>query len=279
MHIFRLAALLALALAAAWPVAARPLNNPGDYLHDIARGNIPGAQEYSGYGEVATGGTENNIDVWIADNTQPEPVPAGYQPTIVSSSVEDDPVKAEEAGVGTGIHSVEVHYIDTAGAEQEEEIALNGTAAVTMEADDVQFINRMYALDVGTGLVAAGNIDAKNATAVTARIGVAGNFALSSMRMVPTGFSLYINGWHASAVSAGGGKSATMRLRASYHEDEVTAGTYLFKDTVIVKETSSGWIPISPPLHVPAGATIKISTWTTGAMSVSGSWRGWLERQ
>ncbi len=257
-------------------VDARPLNDPNNYLYDVARGNLPGARVISGYGEVSIGGSENNIDVWIADGTQPEPVPAGYQPTIVSSSIEDD-IEKEDTDPGTGIHALLVHYLDTAGIEREEAVTMNGQAAVTMVADDVQFINQIHATAVGSGTLSAGNIDAKNGGTVVSRIGVSGNFSLSTMRQVPMDKRLYITGWHASAVSGAGGKSATVRLRSSSNDPDLMVGVYLFKDVVIVKETSTGWLLFDPPLLVPSGATVKVSVWTTGAMDVNAHWRGWLE--
>ena len=59
---------------------------------------------------------------------------------------------------GTGVHAVEIHYLDGSGLEQEEIIILNGTTGVNTSATDISFINNMYSVDVGSGGVSAGNI-------------------------------------------------------------------------------------------------------------------------
>ena len=237
----------------------------------VARGDIAGSKCFEGFGEVTTEGDEDNIDVWIADNTQPEPFTAGYQPNLISSSTND-------TAAGIGIRTVDVHYLDVLGAEQTERVILNGTTLVNMSSTDVMFINDMHAVSVGSNLVAFGNVDARRTTTVTQRIGLAGNLSLSSMRQVPAGKNLFVSGWHASAVSDGGGKEATMRLRSSSDiSGNLFSGVYVFKDTVKAVESATGWLPFPVPIHIPALATIKVSTWTSGAMFVAATWRGWLE--
>ena len=57
------------------------------------------------------------------------------------------------------------------------------------------------------------------------------------------------------------------------------AGIYIFRHTVILINSTSGWIPFDPPLKIPALSTVKISVWTTGATLVNGAWIGWIENE
>ena len=241
----------------------------------IQRGLIQGASKFIGFGEVDVGGAENNVDVWIADNIQPEPDTVGYQPTVISSSTDDG------SPSGMGVRTIRVLYLDTNGVAQSEDVTLNGQTEVTMTATNVMFVQMLFSLTAGINMVAAGDIDVRNvADTVVNRIGVSGNHSLSTMRQVPAGKVLYITGFHASSVAAGVGKRAIVRLRTTSHGGIVgAAGIYIFRHTVILINSTSGWIPFDPPLKIPALSTVKISVWTTGATLVNGAWIGWIENE
>ena len=233
------------------------------------------ADGFRGYGEVVNA-NGNNIDVWVGPTAiQPEPVPGGYQLWVESTSAADNGTST------TGVLTVEVHYLDTSGAQQSTgPITLDGQTPVNTGITDCMFVNTFHALTTGTGLVAAGRVDCTQGSggAVVSSIAVAGNWALSTMRQIPTGKQLCLAGWHISSGVSAGGKLATVRLRSTSDEDGVLVpNVYLFKDTVILRDSAQGHIPVSPKIIVPALATIKISTWTSGAVNVAGRWQGWLE--
>ncbi len=243
-----------------------------NWLVEVARGNVGGTAVMAGYGEVSISGALNNQDLWggyAASAVQPEPVPAGYQLWVES----DD---AADTSAGTGARTVTVVYIDTAGASQTVTATLAGTTPVNTLVTDCQFVNEFYVATVGTGLVATGNVDCTQGSggAVVSRILASGNWALSSMRMVPTGKTLYMTGWHASANSSANNE-CTLRLRASSYEGTLQAGVYLFKSTVKTAREPI-YIALDPPVLIPAGATVKISCWTAGATDDAAGWRGVL---
>lgn len=228
---------------------------------------------FEGFADKEFAGVVSNADVWVGPtDIQPEPVTAGYQPNLISSSVDDD------AG-GDGVLKVEVHYIDTAGAQQDEIVTLNGQTQVLMVATDVMFINGMHTTElVGTGIAAAGNIDARNVTTVVARMALTTNLALSTMRMVPAGKMLLVAGWHCEGVAAAV-KEAKIRIRSTTHREKATnqPGIYHFFDSARVKDSSSGFLHFPKPIEIQPLSTIKISAWTDGIIDLSSSWRGWLE--
>ena len=229
---------------------------------------------FRGYGE-ANGVSGDNIDVLVGPTSvQPEPVPAGFDLWIESSSTADNGITT------TGVLTVDIHYVDTTGVELEVSVTLNGSTPVNTGITDCMFVNAHHATSIGSGLVAAGNIDCTQGTGgtVVSRILAAGNWSLSAMKMVPAGKRLCLTGWHCSSGVSAGGKLATLRLRTSSDElGTLFTGVYMFKDTVMLRDESSGYIVIDPLSIVPALATVKISTWTTGTVNVAGRWSGWLE--
>lgn len=229
---------------------------------------------FEGYGEV-NGANGVNIDVWMGPTTvQPEPVPAGFIPNVISSS-------ADDAVGGSGIAEVTTLYLDTAGAQQKTTFPMTGlTQSVHPSITDCMFINDFYATQLDGDISAAGNIDIRQPDGtVMNRIEIAGNWALSTMRQVPVGKRLCVPGWHCSSGVGTGGKLATVRLRTTSDRFGVAlpAGLYLFKDTSILRDSSSPHMPFTPLISVPALSTIKVSVWTSGSVNVSATWHGWLE--
>jgi hypothetical protein len=238
----------------------------------VGRGVVEGTDVFNALGYVDIVNAQSAWDVWQGPTAiQPEPVTAGYQPSIVSSS-------ANDAAAGTGIRRVNVLYLDTAGREREEAVTLNGVTAVNMVATNVMFIQCMHAIEVGSGLIAAGNIDARNGVTVTKRIATSGNRCTSTMRQVPAGRVAYINQFVVSSSSnaADNSQEIKLRLRTTNMGDVVYPGIYLFKKSVTPVQTGLV-VPINPPLRVPPLATIKVSAWTLGTGAADASWSGWLE--
>ena len=84
------------------------------------------------------------------------------KPNVVSTST------ADVMTTGTGAWQVKVTYLDLNFAEKSEVVALNGTTAVPMAAEDVFRVNDVRVISAGTGMVAAGIITVKNtANAIT----------------------------------------------------------------------------------------------------------------
>lgn len=243
----------------------------GDYELDIARRVIAGTFPFEGIGEGnALNG--DNKDVWLGPtDSQPEPVIGGYQPNLISSSVED-------AVGGSGVPFVVVVYLNKDGDIKAEVVTLTGQVAVNMVATDVMFVNFFMSTSPSGNVVAAGNIDLRNSTEVMNRIVTATNFELSTMKQVPRGKALFLQSWHAEGVATTV-KVARLRLRTTF--DPVfrrnAPGLYRFLDPASVKDSGTGQLPFEIPKFVGPLATVKVSAWTTGAIDVSASWRGFVE--
>ncbi|KKN77974.1 hypothetical protein LCGC14_0355390 [marine sediment metagenome] len=238
----------------------------------------PTANVFFGFGEHSFSGAVNNNDVWGGPTPQqPEPVVAGYALFVESDSVEDDTDKGG-AVPGTGAHTVAVHYLDTAGAEQEVEISMNGTAPVDTGVTDCMFVQQHHVTGFGAGggIVSDGNIDCTNTSGgtVVSRITAAGNQSMSTMKQVPAGKTLIVKSFHCCS-TATTTKIVNLRIRSSAHNGVLNAGVYQFHDAVRLKDFCSGPIPLQ--FICPSLATIKVSGWTTGTIDVTARWQGWLQ--
>jgi hypothetical protein len=249
-----------------------------DYDNEVARGNVAGAEVWSGFGEAVI--TASNEDVWggyAASTIQPEPVGgSGYTPTLKCADGND-------TSDGTGARSIEMHWVDANdGLEYAETIATNGSS-VTAQASTVDFINDLHVITAGSGGVAAGNIDVLNVSTVMNRILAAGNQQMSTMKKVPAGKRLLIRGWHCEGTAAvGAEKECSVRIRASVHHaigggQTLTPGVYHFKDTGRVKDSPMPFKLFKPPLVIPPLGVVKTSGWATGGITINSGWRGILE--
>jgi hypothetical protein len=249
-----------------------------DFFLEVAKGNVAGHSIFSAMGErVGFGTTASGEDVWrgndltpapTSDTTIPTPAPAGEQMTLVSES------DADNGATATGVLTVELHYLDDTGAEQEEIVTLDGTNPVNTLATDIRFVNDMYSLTVGTNGVAEGHIKIyKTGTAgdVYNMIALGGNKSLVPHRMVPLAKTLYINEWHATEAQ---GKRVVFRLRSTDHHGVLVTGAFQFKDTMYLNKTA-----LAAPLSVvvPALSIVKVSGWAilAGAEGSCG-WKGIL---
>lgn len=226
--------------------------------------------EFIGFGEHEITGAVSNVDIWGGPtDVQPEPDPAGYALFVKSDNAADT-----LAGIGGQV--VEVHYLDTAGAEQIVQADMNGTAEVDTGVTDCMFVQEHHVFTVGSNLVAVGNIDCLAGTggAVISRIAADGNQSMSTMRQVPAGKRVIIKGWHGMGTAATV-KQANLRLRSSSNDGVLNAGVYQFHDSVRVKDSGSGHLPLE--FIVPALAIVKVSAWSSGSLGVTARWNGFLE--
>ncbi len=169
---------------------------------------------------------------------------------LVSSS-------ANDAAAGTGIRTVNVAYIDQLGALQiSDPITLNGTTAVaiTWKAKCILWIQ---ATTVGSGGVAAGNIDVRivSGAVVQERVTAGGNRSLSARFMVPTGYEAFVPTWEAHSVN----QDMDCRLRATVCNFARTViQPYIFQDNAYLAANTNHDSRL-PYLVFPAGARLKIS--------------------
>ena len=229
-----------------------------DFLFEAARGSIPGIKMFSIPGRKDSLSTSALDDLTQIPGTIVSPEPGGIQLEVVSSSTSD-------TSAGTGIQTLDLHYLDTSGAEQTELITLDGTTPVNTVATDIDFVQWCHAKTVGTAGVAVGNISILDTTGTTTYeyISAGGNQSLSARYKVPTGKTGYVVGWQASGIT----KKIDLRLRATVErfDRSLIPGVFLFQDILVLNDTASGYIPFALPLKMPAGAVVKMSAVSAAA--------------
>jgi hypothetical protein len=222
------------------------------FLFEVARGNIPGIKMYSIPGRKDGLSSALLDDLTQIPGTIVVPEPGGIQLQISSSS-------AADTSAGTGIQTLDVHYLDPNGDEQEETVTMNGTTPVNTVATDIDFIQWIHAKTVGTGGVSAGNISVEDTggAVIYEYIEAGGNQSLSAKYKVPNNKTGYVVGWQASGIT----KKIDLRLRATVErfDRSIIPGVFLFQDILVLNDATSGWIPFLVPLKMPSGAVIKLS--------------------
>ena len=244
------------------------------YQHEIARGRVPGASLFGGYGvHEAAGAVDKNI-VWpngvftFPDQTTGE----------IVSFVSTD---AQDASGGTGISVVEVHYLDVDLVPQSMDITLTGLTPVTGQLSGVRFIQCLHLKTAGTGLEAAGTISAYiegTPAAVLSLISIGDERCASSLRMVPKGKLAYVAGAVGSAISG----TAAARVSISLVATELDNHQYL-DPFILMPFTSIGLqdgglaTTLATPIPFQEGTIIGMRASSDKGATISGDWFGWLE--
>jgi hypothetical protein len=250
-----------------------------DYLYSIAEGSISGHTPFAKLGFNGDVGT-NEEDIWINGGIYVFP-DTPMQMELLSSSVEDDPTKADTSA-GTGVWSVRVSYLDNTYAEQTEVVALNGTGVVTTVATNILRVNALRAVTVGSTYKAVGTITIRNLadTPIYRQIGVGYTRGREAIYTVPLGKTLYITSVAVSSGYSTVGKNVRWTARANL--DDV-GGTILpvnfFMPYFEIQTQDSTFIrEFELPMKIPATVDIKMSAISDSANSVcTVAIRGWLE--
>ena len=241
-----------------------------DYQTAVARGDVNNAFPFGGYGELTTVGAVSAQIIW-PDGAYTLPPAAGLQMSIVSTSAQD--------GVGgTGIRSVDIHYLDAALAPQTETVVLNGLTPVLTTATNIRFIQCMHMVTFGSGKKAAGVISATNTAVVYALITTGQVRCTSSVRMVPAGKRVLVVGLSAGASSGTAAASATIRLASTIFQDhDYSADSVFIPFASACAQDGSISLTLTAPLMFEAGAAIGMETTCDKAATIVGSWFGWVE--
>jgi len=138
------------------------IGNPYYFRTEVGKRTLAGWKPICGMGErESIGTTATGEDVWRGNEltpaptstvTVPTPAEAGEQMTIVSEG------DADNGATATGALTIRVCYLDAAGAEQEEDVTLDGTTPVNTVATDIRFVNDFHTVTVGSNGVAEGHI-------------------------------------------------------------------------------------------------------------------------
>ena len=236
-----------------------------DFVTEVQREQITGAKILRALGEREGGAATVGEDIWRGNDLSatpaapashvvvPTPNSAGEQMTVISEN-------AGDTLAGTGAQKIMVFYLDAAGAEQSEEVDMNGTTAVNMVATDIAFVQDLSTSQVGSNTVAEGNIriyKTTDATLVYSMIAAGGNQSMMPHKMVPAGKTLLMKMWVPCEAQ---GKRCAIRLRADCTNEVPPvrqAGVFLFKSVAYCNQFSPGAIPLA--YTIPAMSIVKAS--------------------
>lgn len=236
----------------------------------IARGLVVGAKPFSAYGERTSAGAETNFPIW-PDGAFAIPAASGVQMALVSTSAQDTNT------TGTGIWSVEIHYLDNLLAEQSTTVILNGLTPVNTTPTNIRFIQCMH-IATSAGTSAAGTITASNGGVIYSQINAGATRCSSAFRMVPAGYQLRILAASASSISGTAATATQIRLVAN------AIGTHTYTNPLIFVPFGStgvqdGGIGLDfPPQEAFQPGTVVGATHTSDkAATISVTWFGYLE--
>jgi len=203
------------------------------------------------------------------DEIIPVPPDAGERMTVVSESNND-----RQAGGGQqGVWEVKIQYIDAAGAEQEETITMNGTNGVNTTANDIRFINNIYATDVGSSGSASGHIKIHqfgDNREVYNMIYAGTTTSTVPNYMVPLGKTLVLAGWHIAAADS---RRAFIKVSSTDVNGVINPRIFSFKDTTVNDRTCSGTLHLNTP--IPALSIVKLIAFSGEAnCRLAGGWHG-----
>lgn len=248
------------------------------YTYDIAEGNVADHTPFRALGSNASvGATEE--DLWEKGGVYAFPADGGVQLEVISTganAADDDGSPA-----GTGIRTVEIHYLDTAWAEQTETLTMNGVGAVTTTATDILRVNDFHAATVGSGGSCAGatgiDLQVAGAGAIHSHIANGKNTSLQAIWTVPAGKTVYLTDWHFGAASTTASRWARFVLQATAQDGVYTKDLFRTCDIGVVLEGSDK-LHFTHPIPLGEKTDIKISVIGSGAGIVcTGAFEGWYE--
>ena len=177
-----------------------------DHLDAIAHGYVSGSYSFNSFGERSTSGAETNYAVW-PNGVFSIPASTGVQMSYVGG--------AQDSPAGTNIRSVEVHGLRAGGIEYTEIITMNGATPVLSTITDTIFIQCLHVHTFGTSYFANANITASNGGITYSQISAGECRCTSSLRMVPAGKKLYIQGAIGSSISGTAAARTIIKFVAS----------------------------------------------------------------
>jgi len=240
-----------------------------DYNFAVARGSVPGSRPFSGYGLKTTTGADSGV-LW-PNGAFVFPAAAGVQISFVSTSVQD-------AAAGTGIRTLDMHYLDADLIERVEVIALNGTTPVLSVVTNVRYIQCLHMVTWGSGKAAAGNISASNAGNTHSYISTGAVRCTSSMRMVPAGKRLLVQAMHAGSISGTAAASTLVNaVTATFDGHDFTSANVFVPIASAAFQDGSSGIQIPSPPSFTEGMSFGFTFSTDKAATIAGSWFGILE--
>jgi len=241
-----------------------------DYYRNVARGLVDGAYIMGAYGRRNAGGAESGV-VW-PDGAYAFPPTAGTQMSIASTS-------ANDTAAGTGIRTIEFHYLDANLDYQTEVITLNGTAPVLTVATDIRFMECMHRLTSGTGITAAGIITAYVGAQVYSQIDTGKVRCSSSVRMIRRGYRCLVYAMSGGAVDATAAASVIVEPATPNFDghDFIQEGVFVPVASAAAQGGSLA-LAMSGPFPFTEGQAFGMVYETDKAATIVSSWFGIMEK-
>lgn len=249
------------------------------YLQDIVEGNVPNHTSFRIEG-INDDVDNTEEEVWSVGGMYVFPT-AGMQMEIRSSSDQDSGAGGINPA-GTGVRTVDVHYLDSTWAEQIEAVTLDGTTAVTTTAVNILRINEMHTLTTGSGLIAAGDIDIRHLTdtPIYGRIPAGKNSLHQAIFTVPLGKILFLVSWQPGIGHQTGNRYGRFELEGTADSDDnYLAGIFFSKDIIDIEDMAI-FVSLNMPLKFPAKTDIRVAVISDSASAnahTSVSFEGWME--
>jgi len=265
-------------------VQNKPRVSAMPYTYDIAEKNLTDHTAWSKIGyHAAIDTTELDMMPWAsaaAGYGWKYPWPTGaLTMTLVSSSVEDDPVVIGTGAPGTGAWTVTIYYLTTAFVEKTVTVTLNGQAAVAV-ASDIYRVNNMRIATCGTGGAAAGNLRlATSAPQTYGYISATKTRQRQCVYTVPTLKSLYITDIYFSSAQQAASKYVRYTIRANYDETSDTVlqrGLFMPLKELVMNNTAYSRV-LTMPVYLPATTDLAISAISDSVAIGTCGMTGWLE--
>jgi len=254
-------------------LAYRDYEGTQEYTLAIGRGLVPGAYPMSGYGQYVSTGPVTNHVIW-PDGTFLLPPPAGLQMSIVSTSANDD-----GSPVGTGVRTIDIHYLDANLNPMIENLTMNGVTPVLTVATNIRFIQCVHIRTAGSLKSAAGVITASSGGQIYSQIDAGSRRCSSTARMVPAGKQLFVGGATGGSVSGTAAAGAIIKISSTYFDghDLSDQGIFMPFGSISMQDMSVAYTFPIPAGPFPAGSVVLMEVTVDKASTITGNWFGWVE--
>jgi hypothetical protein len=229
-------------------------------------------ETFSSYGRLDALAAVTDHLVWPVYGSPNLVVPPspGVQMSVVSSDPSD-------AAAGTGIRTMELHYLDGSLNEASELITLTGTTPKLTVATDIRFIQCMHIVTVGSVKAAVGNIIASNGGITYSYIKAAARRCTSSARRIPAGYTFMVESIFASSISGNAQAESFVRLvTTSIATHDFTELAITIPHMGIGMQDGSESLTLKTPFPVAEGQVVALEATTTKTATITGGFIGYL---
>jgi hypothetical protein len=242
--------------------------NSMPYGYDVAEGNIAEHVPFLKMG-IFTALSTSDIDIWEGGSVYSW-LTAAQTVSIVSS-------QANDSSSGSGVRTIYINYLDSAGVTGRETVTMQGTSAVT-STNTMYRINSVVVATTGGAYAATGTITISKSAGGTGIAYIQPGQTKSRMCIytVPAGKTVYITSVTYGLHSAQ--KGARFITRATYDADNNELKEFFLPYADIAMGNGAFQRMLDVPTRLPAGTRLKVSAIADAAGALcSAVLRGWIE--